>query len=75
MDLFERLKASDQGHLGKWSEEADGYFMFPKLEGELGPRMQFNDLEVDFGTYFGRYWPDQGIGRQDFQHKDLRTAR
>ena len=46
MDLFERLKASDQGHLGKWSEEADGYYMFPKLEGELGPRMQFNGHEV-----------------------------
>ncbi len=46
MDLFERLQASDQGHLGKWSEEADGYFMFPKLEGELGPRMQFNGHEI-----------------------------
>ena len=46
MDLFERLKASDQGHLGKWSEEADGYYMFPKLEGELGPIMQFNGHEV-----------------------------
>ncbi|MBK9023957.1 MAG: pyridoxal phosphate-dependent aminotransferase family protein [Saprospiraceae bacterium] len=45
MDLFERLKASDQGHLGKWSEEADGYYMFPKLEGEVGARMQFNGHE------------------------------
>ena len=46
MDLFERLKASDKGHLGRYSEEADGYYMFPKLEGELGPRMTFNGKEV-----------------------------
>ncbi|HPB54305.1 MAG TPA: aminotransferase class I/II-fold pyridoxal phosphate-dependent enzyme, partial [Saprospiraceae bacterium] len=46
MDLFERLKASDKGHLGRYSEEADGYYMFPKLEGELGPRMMFNGKEV-----------------------------
>lgn len=46
MDLFDRLKASDKGHLGRYSEEADGYYMFPKLEGELGPRMTFNGREV-----------------------------
>lgn len=46
MDLFERLKASDKGHLGRYSDEADGYYMFPKLEGELGPRMTFNGHEV-----------------------------
>lgn len=46
MDLFERLRSSDMGPLGRYSEEADGYYMFPKLEGELGPRMQFNGKEV-----------------------------
>jgi glycine C-acetyltransferase len=25
---------------------AEGYFVFPKLEGELGPRMQFGGKEV-----------------------------
>lgn len=33
MDLFDRLKSSDMGSLGRYSEEADGYYMFPKLEG------------------------------------------
>lgn len=46
MDLFDRLKSSDMGPLGRYSEEADGYYMFPKLEGELGPRMKFNGKEV-----------------------------
>jgi glycine C-acetyltransferase len=32
--------------LGKWASQAEGYFVFPKLEGELGPRMQFG------GRYF-----------------------
>jgi glycine C-acetyltransferase len=26
--------------------QAEGYFVFPKLEGELGPRMQFGGKEV-----------------------------
>lgn len=46
MDLFDRLKASDMGSLGRYSREADGYYMFPKLEGELGPRMTFNGREI-----------------------------
>ncbi|MCF8364459.1 MAG: pyridoxal phosphate-dependent aminotransferase family protein [Bacteroidales bacterium] len=39
MDLFEKFK--NMGPLGKYNREAFGYFMFPKLEGELGPRMSF----------------------------------
>jgi glycine C-acetyltransferase len=46
MDLFDRLKSSDMGSLGRYSEEADGYYMFPKLEGELGPRMKFHGREI-----------------------------
>ena len=34
------------GSLGRYSEEADGYYMFPKLEGELGPRMKFHGREI-----------------------------
>lgn len=45
MDIFERLK-SNQGPLGRWSKEAHGYFAFPKLEGEISPRMQFRGKEV-----------------------------
>ena len=33
------------GPLGMYSEQADGYFMFPKLEGEIGPRMKFMGKE------------------------------
>lgn len=34
------------GPLGKHSEFADGYFSFPKLEGEIAPRMIFQGKEV-----------------------------
>jgi len=34
------------GPLGKHSEFADGYFSFPKLEGEIAPRMMFQGKEV-----------------------------
>lgn len=45
MDLFER-RLSDKGPLGKHSHLDEGYFMFPKLEGEIAPRMQFRGKEV-----------------------------
>lgn len=34
------------GPLGKHSEFADGYFSFPKLEGEIAPRMKFQGKDV-----------------------------
>lgn len=45
MDVFEKL-VKDGGPLGKHMERAHGYFAFPKLEGELGPRMQFRGKEM-----------------------------
>ncbi len=45
VDLFEKL-LRDRGPLGKHSKVAHGYFTFPKLEGELGPRMMFRGKEV-----------------------------
>ncbi len=45
LDLFEKLKGN-RGPLGKHSKAAHGYFVFPKLEGELGPRMTFRGKEV-----------------------------
>lgn len=45
MDLFEKF-SSNPGPLGRWAEEAEGYYMFPNLEGELGNRMRFNGKEV-----------------------------
>jgi glycine C-acetyltransferase len=44
MDLFEKRLATP-GPLGKYAEMAEGYFMFPKLEGELGNRMRFQGKE------------------------------
>ncbi len=45
MDIFERV-TKNRGALGIWQKEAHGYFMFPKLEGEIGPRMKFRGKEV-----------------------------
>ncbi|MFN4080155.1 MAG: aminotransferase class I/II-fold pyridoxal phosphate-dependent enzyme [Saprospiraceae bacterium] len=45
MDIFERI-IRQAGPLGKYADEAEGYYMFPQLEGELGPRMTFNGREV-----------------------------
>ncbi len=45
MDLFEKLMV-DRGPLGKHSKLAHGYFAFPKLEGEIAPRMKFRGKEV-----------------------------
>jgi glycine C-acetyltransferase len=44
-DLFERLQ-TNKGPLGKWASQAEGYFVFPKLEGELGPRMKFQGKDI-----------------------------
>lgn len=45
MDLFERI-LQQAGPLGKYAEVAEGYYMFPQLEGELGNRMMFKGKEV-----------------------------
>jgi glycine C-acetyltransferase len=45
VDLFEKLKM-EAGPLAKYSHLPDDYFFFPKLEGEIGPRMKFMGREV-----------------------------
>ncbi len=45
MDLFEKI-AANRGPLGTHSHYAHGYFTFPKLEGEIKPRMIFRGKEV-----------------------------
>lgn len=45
MDLFEKI-AANRGPLGSHSHYAHGYFAFPKLEGEIKPRMIFRGKEV-----------------------------
>ena len=45
MDIFDKIK-SDKGALGQYSYFAFGYFMFPKLEGEIASRMKFRGKDV-----------------------------
>jgi len=45
MDLFDKIK-SKHGPLKDYAASSEGYYMFPKLEGEIGPRMNFNGKEV-----------------------------
>ncbi len=44
-DLFQRI-VENKGPLGKWASVAEGYFVFPKLEGPISNRMKFNGKEV-----------------------------
>ncbi len=44
-DLFDKIY-KDKGPLGKWAAQAEGYFVFPKLEGPLSNRMKFQGKEV-----------------------------
>jgi glycine C-acetyltransferase len=45
MDIFDKLRLT-KGALGQFQKLGHGYFMFPKLEGEIGPRMKFRGKEV-----------------------------
>ncbi len=45
MDLFEKL-LQNRGPLGKYAAVAEGYYTFPRLEGDLANRMQFKGKEV-----------------------------
>lgn len=45
MDLFDRI-LKQAGPLGQYEAVAEGYYMFPQLEGELGNRMIFKGKEV-----------------------------
>ncbi|HML58257.1 MAG TPA: aminotransferase class I/II-fold pyridoxal phosphate-dependent enzyme [Ferruginibacter sp.] len=45
MDVFEKL-VKDGGPIGQHMDRAHGYFAFPKLDGPLGPRMQFRGKDM-----------------------------
>lgn len=45
MDIFERIK-ENRGPLGQFASYGEGYYIFPKLEGEISPRMKFQGKEV-----------------------------
>ncbi|MCL2041287.1 MAG: aminotransferase class I/II-fold pyridoxal phosphate-dependent enzyme [Bacteroidales bacterium] len=44
MDIFNKIDKS-MGPLFTWGQLVDGYFMFPKLEGEISNRMSFRGKE------------------------------
>ena len=44
-DLFDKIY-KNKGPLGKWASIAEGYFVFPKLEGPISNRMHFKGKEV-----------------------------
>lgn len=45
MDLFKKLE-DRPSPLGEFTSDGYGYYTFPKLEGPLGPKMQFNGKDV-----------------------------
>ncbi len=54
-DLFDKFR-DFKGPLGQYQDIAHGYFSFPKLEGELGPRMTFRGKECiiwSINSYLG----------------------
>lgn len=55
MDIFEKLNKK-AGPLGQHADDAYGYYMFPRLEGEIGPRMKFKGqmmLNWSLNNYLG----------------------
>jgi glycine C-acetyltransferase len=45
VDIFDKIN-KNRGPLGQYQKIAHGYFMFPKLEGEIKPKMVFRCKEV-----------------------------
>lgn len=45
MDIFDKLR-KNMGPIGQYHKQGHGYFAFPKLEGEIKPRMMFRGKEV-----------------------------
>lgn len=45
-DIFERIEKDSGGPIGQYFKQGFGYYMYPRLEGELGPHMTFNGVPV-----------------------------
>jgi glycine C-acetyltransferase len=55
VDIFDKIERN-RGPLGQYQNDAEGYFMFPKLEGEIGPYMKFHGrmmLNWSLNNYLG----------------------
>ncbi|GHU99159.1 8-amino-7-oxononanoate synthase [Bacteroidia bacterium] len=46
MDIFERIQKNAGGPIGQYQKLSHGYFSFPKLVGEIGPRMEFRGRQM-----------------------------
>jgi glycine C-acetyltransferase len=46
VDIFDRIAKNSGGPIGQYQDQGMGYYMYPKLEGELGPHMKFNGVEM-----------------------------
>lgn len=54
-DIFEKIQAN-RGPIGVHAKESHGYFTFPKLEGDIGPHMNFRGqrkLNWSLNNYLG----------------------
>ncbi|MGI6313796.1 MAG: aminotransferase class I/II-fold pyridoxal phosphate-dependent enzyme [Candidatus Cryptobacteroides sp.] len=45
-DIFTRIEQGSAGPIGQYFDQAFGYYVYPRLEGELGPHMIFNGRQV-----------------------------
>lgn len=55
MDLFDKLNV-EKSVIGKYAEDSEGYYIFPKLEGQLSPHMHFlgkERLNWSLNNYLG----------------------
>ena len=62
-DIFDRIERDSGGPIGQYFEQGFGYYMYPRLEGELGPHMTFNGIPV-LNWSLNNY-PRISDGRQD----------
>jgi len=46
LDIFDRIERDSGGPIGQYFQQGFGYYMYPRLEGELGPHMTFNGVPV-----------------------------
>lgn len=44
-DIFQQIE-KNKGNIGRWAAHAEGYYVFPKLEGELSPHMKFQGKDI-----------------------------
>jgi glycine C-acetyltransferase len=56
LDIFDKIDRNMATDLGKFAAVGHGYLAYPKLEGEIGPRMKFRGKEVlvwSLNSYLG----------------------